>query len=95
MAMGKKRIWRRSKYMSKEFDVEIRVIAKDSKSLYAIRLITHDPRQCWNKIKIGRNAIGPENITTVHLLNEDPTPFRVGNEKDTVEWLKKRFGGTK
>jgi hypothetical protein len=81
--------------MKKEFDVEIRVIAQDSRSLYSAIVTTHDPRQVWNKIKIGRNAIGPENITTVHLVDEDANPFRVGNEKDTVEWLWKRFGGTK
>jgi hypothetical protein len=78
--------------MGKEFEVEIRVTAKDSKSVYAAVLTTHDPRQIWNKIKIGRNAIGLENITTVHLVKEDPKPFRVGNEKDTVEWLRERFG---
>jgi hypothetical protein len=78
--------------MNKEFEVEVRVIAKDSRSVYSILLTTHDPRQVWNKIRIGRNAIGLENITTVHLVKEDPHPFRVGNEKDTVEWLRKRLG---
>jgi hypothetical protein len=81
--------------MKKEFDVEIRVIAQDSRSLYLAVVTTHDPRQVWNKIRIGRNAIGLENITTVHLAEEDPHPFRVGNEKDTVDWLWKRFGGAK
>jgi hypothetical protein len=81
--------------MKKEFDVEIKVIAPDSRSLYTAVITTHDPRQAWNKIRIGRNAIGPGNITTVHLADEDPHPFRVGNEKDTVEWLRKRFEGTK
>jgi hypothetical protein len=78
--------------MSKEFEVEIRVTAKDSKSIYAAILTTHDPRQVWNKIGIGRNAIGPGNITTVHFTKEDPHPFRVGNEKDTIGWLRERFG---
>jgi hypothetical protein len=82
-------------YMRKEFEVEIKVIARDSRSLYTVVITTHDPRQVWNKIRIGRNAIGLGNITTVHLIDEDPHPFRVGNEKDTVEWLRKRFGGTK
>jgi hypothetical protein len=81
--------------VKKEYDVEIRVTAKDSRSLYTAVVTTHDPRQVWNKIRIGRNAIGLENITTVHLVDEDPHPFRVGNEKDTVEWLRKRFGGAK
>jgi hypothetical protein len=81
--------------MKKEFDVEIKVAAQDSRSLYSAVVTTHDPRQVWNKIRIGRNAIGLENLTTVHLVDEDPHPFRVGNEKDTVEWLRKRFGGTK
>ena len=56
-----------------------------------IVIIRHRDRT-KNKIKIGRNAIGLENITTVHLVDEDPHPFRVGNEKDTVEWLRGRFG---
>jgi hypothetical protein len=81
--------------MSKKFDVEIRVTAKDSRSLYTAVVTTHDPRQVWNKIRVGRNAIGLENITTVHLVDEDPHPFRVGSEKDTVEWLRKRFGESK
>jgi hypothetical protein len=81
--------------MRKEFEVEIRVIAPDSRSLYTTVVTTHDPRQVWNKIRIGRKAIGMENITTVHLIDEDPRPFRVGNEKDTVEWLWGRFGGAK
>jgi hypothetical protein len=81
--------------MNKPFDVEIKVTAKDSRSLYAAAVTTHDPRQVWNKIRIGRNAIGLENVTTVHLTKEDRHPFRVGNEKDTVEWLRKRFEGTK
>jgi hypothetical protein len=81
--------------MKQEFDVEIKVIARDSRSLYSAVVTTHDPRQVWNKVRIGRNAIGLENITTVHLVDEDPHPFRVGNEKDTVEWLRKRFGETK
>jgi hypothetical protein len=81
--------------MKKEVDVEIKVIARDSRSLYSAVVTTHDPRQVWNKIRIGRNAIGLENITTVHLVDEDPHPFRVGNEKDTVEWLRKRFEGAK
>ncbi|MDR1399424.1 MAG: hypothetical protein LBJ41_05840 [Treponema sp.] len=79
--------------MNKE--VEVRVTAKDSRSLYTIVVTTRDPRQVWNKIRIGRNAIGTENITAVHLIDEDPHPFRVGNEKDTVEWLQKRFNGEK
>jgi hypothetical protein len=78
--------------MSKEFEVEISVTAKDSRSIYAAALTTHDPRQVWNKIRIGRNAVGPGNISTVHLVKEDPRPFRVGGEKDTVEWLRERFG---
>ncbi|MDR2783805.1 MAG: hypothetical protein LBB48_08230 [Treponema sp.] len=77
--------------MSKEFEVEIKVIAQDSRSLYTAVVTTHDPRQVWNKVRIGRNAIGLGNITTVHLVDEDPHPFRVGNEKDTVEWLRGRF----
>jgi hypothetical protein len=81
--------------MKKEFDVEIKVIAQDSRSLYTAVVTTHDPRQVWNKVRIGRNAIGLGNITTVHLMDKDPHPFRVGNEKDTVEWLRERFGGTK
>jgi hypothetical protein len=81
--------------MSKAFDVEIKVMAQDSRSLYMAIVTTHDPRQVWNKIRIGRNAIGPGNITTVHLMDDDPHPFRVGREKDTVEWLRKRFGGSK
>jgi hypothetical protein len=81
--------------MRKEFEIEVRVTAKDIRSLYAIMIRTNDPRQVWNKIRIGRNAIGLENITTVHLVKEDPHPFRVGSEKDTVEWLHKRFGGAK
>jgi hypothetical protein len=81
--------------MKKEFDVEIKVIALDSRSLYSAVVTTHDTRQVWNKIRIGQNAIGLENLTTVHLVDEDPHPFRVGNEKDTVEWLRKRFGETK
>jgi hypothetical protein len=81
--------------MKKEFDVEIKVIAQDSRSLYSAIVTTHDPRQVWNKIRIGRNAIGLENITTVHLVDEDRQPFRVGKEGDTVEWLRKRFGGPK
>jgi hypothetical protein len=81
--------------MKKEFDVEIKVIALDSRSLYSAVVTTHDPHQVWNKVRIGRNAIGLENITIVHLVDEDPHPFRVGNEKDTVEWLRERFGGTK
>jgi hypothetical protein len=81
--------------MGKEFDVEIKVTAQDSRSVYAAVVTTRDPRQVWNKVRIGRNAIGPENITTVHLVDEDPHPFRVGSEKDTVEWLRGRFEGTK
>jgi hypothetical protein len=81
--------------MRKNFEIEVRVIAKDSRSLYTIVVTTHDPRQVWNKIRIGRNAIGPENITTVHLMDEDPHPFRVGNERDTIEWLRKRFENVK
>jgi hypothetical protein len=81
--------------MSKEFEVEVRVIAPDSRSLYTAIVTTRDPRQVWNKIRIGRNAIGPGNITTVHLMDEDRNPFRVGNEKDTVKWLRERFGGTR
>jgi hypothetical protein len=77
--------------MKKEFDVEIKVIAQDSRSVYTAVITTHDPRQVWNKVRIGRNAIGHGNITTVHLADEDPRPFRVGNEKDTVEWLRSRF----
>jgi hypothetical protein len=79
------------KDMGKEFEVEIRVMAKDSRSMYAASVATRDPRQVWNKVRIGRNAIGLENITTVHLIKEDPRPFRVGGEKDTVEWLRRRF----
>jgi hypothetical protein len=78
--------------MNKEFEVEIFVRAEDSRSIYAATVTTRDPRQVWNKIRIGRNAIGQGNITTVHLVKEDPRPFRVGNEKDTVEWLRERFG---
>jgi hypothetical protein len=81
--------------MKKEFDVEIKVIAPDSRSLYRALVTTHDPRQVWNKVRIGRNAIGLKNITTVHLVDEDPHPFRVGNEKDTVKWLRERFEGAK
>jgi hypothetical protein len=81
--------------MKKEFNVEIKVIAQDSRSLYTAVVTTHDPRRVWNKIRIGRNAIGPGSTTTVHLMNEDPRPFRVGNEKDTVGWLRERFDGTK
>jgi hypothetical protein len=81
--------------MKKEFDVEIKVTAKDSRSLYMAIITTHDPRQVWNRARIGRKLIGLDNITTVHLVDEDPHPFRVGNEKDTVEWLRKRFEGTK
>jgi hypothetical protein len=79
--------------MKKEFDVEIKVIAPDSRTLYTAVVTTRDPRRVWNKIRIGRNAVGLGNVTTVHLVDEDPRPFRVGNEKDTVEWLRKRFGG--
>jgi hypothetical protein len=77
--------------MKKEFDIEVKVIAQDSRSLYQAVITTHDPRQVWNKIRIGRNAIGPGGITTVHLVDEDPSPFRVGNEKDTVGWLRVRL----
>jgi hypothetical protein len=81
--------------MKKEFDVEIKVIAQDGRSSYTAVVTTLDPRHVWNKIRIGRNVIGPGNITTVHLMTEDRRPFRVGNEKDTVGWLRERFGGVK
>jgi hypothetical protein len=74
----------------KNLEVEIRVAAKDGMSIYAATVVTRDPRQVWNKIRIGRNAVR-ENTTTVHLVKEDPHPFRVGSEKDTVEWLRERF----
>jgi hypothetical protein len=52
---------------------------------------TRDPRQVLNELRKGRNYIGRENVSRIHLEG-DPRPFRVGGEKDTDEWLKRRMG---
>ncbi|MDR1231051.1 MAG: hypothetical protein LBK61_06595 [Spirochaetaceae bacterium] len=67
---------------------EIKVFKEDGSHLYAANIDTADYRQVMNEIRKGRNAIGNPNSSTV-CLECIGKAFRVGNEKDTAEWLKK------
>jgi hypothetical protein len=70
--------------------VNISVSMENGSHIYWAAIETSDYRQVMNEIRKGRHVIGSPNITTVGLEG-DKTPFRVGNETDTSEWLKKRF----
>jgi hypothetical protein len=70
--------------------VKIAVFKEDGSHLYQAAIETSDYRQVMNEIRKGRHVIGSPNVTTVGLEG-DKTQFRVGGEKDTTDWLKKRF----
>jgi hypothetical protein len=70
--------------------VIIVVQTTDGNHQYLADIQTGDYRQVMNEVRKGRHVIGASSIATVHLEN-DKTAFRVGNEKDTGAWLKKRF----
>jgi hypothetical protein len=74
--------------------VNILVYKTDGRHTYKAVIDTADYRQVMNEIRKGRGVIGNPNVTTVGL-ECDKTPFRVGSEKDTSEWLKRRFEAEK